>query len=123
MRCSLPPHCDRWVHPSTPKGGPSSPIRWTLPKEGDEAGRKAWARPKFRSRRIHALGFMVNKFHAPQPELLTHLMLSFKLCLKHDQRVVPGASKEHQATFPPNTLSVGRYELIPWAMVGPALKW
>ncbi len=47
-------------------------------------------------------------------------MSSFMLCLKRDQRVVPGASKEHQANFLLNMLSVGRYEFIPWAMVSGA---
>ncbi len=55
----------------------------------------------------------MSEFCTPQLELLTRLMSSLMLCLKRDQQVVSGASKEHQATFQLNVLSVGRYELVP----------
>ncbi len=62
---------------------------------------------------------MLDEFRAPQPESLIHLMPSLTLCLKRQQRMVSGTSKEHQATGPLNALSVRGYDIVPWAMVSP----
>ncbi len=49
-------------------------------------------------------------------------MLSFELCLKRAQRVVSGALKEYQATDTLNALGVGRYHVVPWAMMCPVVE-